>query len=284
MANSHALVSTDWLAQHLNAPDVRVVDGSWYLPADERDPHGEYLARHIAGAVFFDIDDIADDKNPLPHMLPSPEKFSSRVRKLGLGDGVRIVVYDGGNMMAAARVWWMFRVFGHEDVAVLDGGLAKWIDEGRPVTDEVTIPKERHFTARLNTFLVRDIDQVRSNLDTAREQVIDARGPGRFTADEPEVRPGVRGGHIPGSSNLPYVNLLDPKDNTVVSPDAIAAAFAGIGVDPAKPIVTTCGSGISASFLALALHLIGSKRVAVYDGSWTEWGSHTDTPTATGPA
>ncbi len=283
MANTDALVSTEWLAQHLTSPDVRVVDGSWYLPAEERDPRAEYDEQHIAGAVFFDIDDIADDKSDLPHMLPSPEKFSSRVRKLGLGDGVRIVVYDGGNMMAAARVWWMFRVFGHNDVAVLDGGLAKWLAEGRPVTDEVTTPKERHFTARLNTFLVRDLNQVRANLDSQREQVIDARGTGRFTGEEPEVRPGVRGGHIPGSSNLPYASLLNP-DGTVVDADVIEAAFAGIGVDPKKSIVTTCGSGISATFLALALHLIGSKKVAVYDGSWTEWGGHDKTPVATGPA
>ena len=284
MANSDALVSTEWLAQHLTSPDVRVVDGSWYLPTEERDPRAEYEEQHIAGAVFFDIDDIADETSDLPHMLPSPEKFSSRVRKLGLGDGVRIVVYDGGNMMAAARVWWMFRVFGHNDVAVLDGGLAKWLAEGRPVTDEVTTPKERHFTARLNTFLVRDLNQVRANLDSQREQVIDARGAGRFTGEEPEIRPGIRGGHIPGSSNLPYGNLLNPADGTVVDADAIAAAFAGVGVDPKKSIVTTCGSGISATFLALALHLIGSKKVAVYDGSWTEWGGHDDTPVATGPA
>ncbi|MEM7124512.1 MAG: 3-mercaptopyruvate sulfurtransferase [Pseudomonadota bacterium] len=284
MANSDALVSTEWLAQHLTSPDVRVVDGSWYLPTEERDPRAEYAEQHIAGAVFFDIDDIADEKSDLPHMLPSPEKFSSRVRKLGLGDGVRIVVYDGGNMMAAARVWWMFRVFGHDDVAVLDGGLAKWLAEGRPVTDEATTPKERHFTARLNTFLVRDLNQVRANLDSQREQVIDARGAGRFTGDEPEIRPGLRGGHIPGSSNLPYGNLLNPADGTVVDADAITAAFAGIGIDPKKSIITTCGSGISATFLALALHLIGSKKVAVYDGSWTEWGGHDDTPVATGPA
>ena len=284
MANSDALVSTEWLAQHLTSPDVRVVDGSWYLPAEERNPRAEYDEQHIAGAVFFDIDDIADDTSDLPHMLPSPEKFSSRVRKLGLGDGVRIVVYDGGNMMAAARVWWMFRVFGHDDVAVLDGGLAKWLAEGRPVTDEVTTPKERHFTARQNTFLVRDLNQVRANLDSQREQVIDARGAGRFTGEEPEIRPGIRGGHIPGSSNLPYGNLLNPDDGTVVDADAIAAAFADIGVDPKKSIITTCGSGISATFLALALHLIGSKKVAVYDGSWTEWGGHDETPVATGPA
>jgi thiosulfate/3-mercaptopyruvate sulfurtransferase len=283
LANSDALVSTAWLAEHLNSPDVRVVDGSWYLPTEARDPRGEYDERHIPGAVFFDIDDIADETSSLPHMLPSPEKFSSRVRKLGLGDGVRIVVYDGGSMMGAARVWWTFRAFGHEDLAVLDGGLAKWQAEARPVTDEVTTPKERHFTARQNTFVVRSLDQVRANIEGGREQVVDARGAGRFTGDEPEIRPGLRGGHIPGSRNLPSANLLNPDDHTVIDADKIAAAFAAAGIDPAKPIVTTCGSGISASFLALALHLIGSKRVAVYDGSWTEWGGRDDTPVETGP-
>jgi thiosulfate/3-mercaptopyruvate sulfurtransferase len=283
MAQRDALVTTEWLARHLDAPDVRVVDGSWYLPAEKRNPKAEYAAQHIPGAVFFDIDEIADEASPLPHMLPSPEKFSSRVRKLGLGDGVRIVVYDGGSMMAAARVWWTFRVFGHEDIAVLDGGLGKWLSEGRPVDDEPVIPRERHFTARLNSLLVRDLEQMRANIDSRREQVVDARGAGRFAATEPEVRPGLRGGHIPGSVNLPYGTLLKP-DRTLAGDDAIREAFSSVGVDPARPIATTCGSGISASFLALALHTIGARKVAVYDGSWTEWGGRADTPVATGPA
>ncbi len=283
MEQRKGLVSTEWLAEHIGAPDVRVVDGSWYLPTEGRDPKAEYAERHIPGAVFFDIDAISDEKSNLPHMLPSPEKFSSKVRKLGLGDGVRIVVYDGGNMMAAARVWWTFRVFGHEDIAVLDGGLPKWMAEGRPVDDEPVIPRERHFTARMNTFLVRDLEQMRANIDSGREQVVDARGAGRFQATEPEIRPGLRGGHIPGSVNLPYSGLLRP-DATMKSDADIRAAFDAIGVDPAKPVATTCGSGISASFLALALNLIGARKVAVYDGSWTEWGSREDTPVATGPA
>ena len=282
-ARPDALVSTEWLAAHLSSPDVRIVDGSFYLPAQKRDPKAEFAQQHIAGAVYFDIDEIADSSSPLPHMLPSPEKFSARVRKLGLGDGVRIVVYDGGNMMAAARVWWMFRVFGHEDIAVLDGGLPKWLAEGRPVDDEAVIPRERHFTARMNTLLVRDLAQMRANIDSAREQVVDARGAGRFAATEPEIRPGLRGGHIPGSVNLPYSSLLRP-DATLKSDDDIRAALAAIGVDPDKPIATTCGSGISASFLALAFNLVGARRIAVYDGSWTEWGGREDTPVATGPA
>jgi len=284
LAVTDTLVSTAWLAEHLDSPDVRVVDGSWYLPTEARDPRAEYDAQHIPGAVFFDIDDIADEASPLPHMLPSAEKFSSRVRKLGLGDGVRIVVYDGGNMMAAARVWWTFRAFGHNDIAVLDGGLAKWMAEGRPVTDEPTTPKERHFTARQNTFLVRDLEQVRANIDSGREQLVDARSAGRFTGEEPEIRPGLKGGHIPGSTNLPYASLLNGDGQTVVDGARIAEAFRAAGVDPAKPVITTCGSGISAAFLALALHLIGAKRVAVYDGSWTEWGGRDDTPIETGPA
>lgn len=283
MTQRKGLVTTAWLAEHLEAPDVRIVDGSWFLPTEGRNPQAEYQERHIPGAVFFDIDAISDDKSPLPHMLPSAEKFSSKVRKLGLGDGVRIVVYDGGNMMAAARVWWMFRVFGHEDIAVLDGGLPKWMAEGRPVDDEPVIPRERHFTARMNTLLVRDINQMRANVDSGREQVVDARGSGRFQATEPEIRPGLRGGHIPGSVNLPYSTLLRP-DATVKSDEDIRAAFAAIGVDPAQPVATTCGSGISASFLALALNLIDARKVAVYDGSWTEWGGRDDTPVATGPA
>ncbi len=283
MSHGKSLVSTEWLAEHLDAPDVRVVDGSWYLPTEKRDPRAEYGERHIPGAVFFDIDEISDENSDLPHMLPSPEKFSSRARKLGLGDGVRIVVYDGGNMMAAARGWWMFRVFGHEDIAVLDGGLAKWLAEGRPVDDEAVIPRERHLTARTNTFLVRDRKQMLANIESRREQVVDARGAGRFTGEEEEVRPGLRSGHIPGSRNLPYSTLLN-DDATVKDDDALRAAFAGIGVDPDKAVATTCGSGISASFLALALDLIGARKVAVYDGSWTEWGGRDDTPVETGPA
>ena len=275
------LVDTDTLSRLLEAPDVRVVDASWYLPVENRDAHSDYRERHIAGAVFFDIDDISDESTDLPHMLPRPEKFSSRVRSLGLGDGVRIVVYDGGNMMAAARVWWMFRVFGHDDIQVLDGGLAKWMAEGRPVDDEPVIPRERHFTPRLNTFLVRDIEQIKANLASRRSQLVDARGRGRFTGEEAEFRPGLKSGHIPGSHNLPYTSLLH-EDGTIVDNEAIAGAFRDAGVDPARPVVTTCGSGISACFLALALDLAGFPDAAVYDGSWTEWGSAVDTPVATG--
>ncbi len=242
-ARPEALVSTAWLADHLGAPDVRVVDGSWYLPAMKRDGKAEYRNAHIPGAVFFDIDEIADAASPLPHMLPSPEKFAARVRKLGLGDGNRIVVYDGLGLFSAPRVWWMFRVFGHEDVAVLDGGLRKWQAEGRPVDTDIPRPQERHFTARVNSLLVRDLDDIRRNLTSGREQVVDARPAGRFHARDPEPRPGLRGGHIPGSFSVPASEMSDAATGTVLPAAVLQQKFAGAGIDPRKPNVTTSGSG-----------------------------------------
>jgi thiosulfate/3-mercaptopyruvate sulfurtransferase len=281
-AKPEALVSTDWLARHLDAPDVRVVDCTYILPPTTRDARREYEERHIPGAVFFDIDDIADSDSPLPHMLPSAEKFSSRVRKLGLGDGSRIVVYDTHGLMSAARAWWMFRVFGHGDVAVLDGGLPKWLKEGRPVEDTPPMPRDRHFTARMNRFLVRDLDQVRAALDRKREQVVDARSAGRFRGVDPEPRPGLRGGHMPGALNVPYTSLLDPETKTFLPAEDLARVFRHAGVDLRRPIVTSCGSGVTACVVALGLYLLGRDDVAVYDGSWTEWGGRADTPVATG--
>jgi thiosulfate/3-mercaptopyruvate sulfurtransferase len=278
-----SLVSTDWLAQHLDAPDVRVVDASYYLPNEGLDPRAEFEAHHIPGAVFFDIDEIADEKSALPHMLPSPEKFSSRVRKLGLGDGVRIVVYDQRGVWSAPRVWWTFRQFGHEDTAVLDGGLPKWLAEGRPVEDGPARPAERHFTARANSFMVRDRDQMLANLKSRREQVLDARARGRFEGSEPEPRAGLRAGHIPGSLNLPHGELLDPETGTVRQAEELRARFEAAGIDMRRPVATTCGSGITAAVLALGLHLCGHRDVAVYDGSWAEWGLPGDTPVEGGP-
>jgi thiosulfate/3-mercaptopyruvate sulfurtransferase len=281
-AKPEALVSTDWLARHLDAPDVRIVDATYILPPTTRSARKEYEERHIPGAVHFDIDDIANSDDPLPHMLPSPEKFSSRVRKLGLGDGSRIVVYDTHGMMSAARVWWMFRVFGHGDVAVLDGGLPKWLKEGRLVEDKTPMPRDRHFTARMNQFLVRDLDQVRRALDKKREQVVDARSAGRFRGVDPEPRQGLRGGHMPGALNVPYTSLLDPDAKTFLPAERLEAVFKQAGVDLKKPIVTSCGSGVTACVVALGLYLLGRDDVAVYDGSWTEWGGRADTPVAAG--
>ena len=276
-----ALVTTEWLAERLGAPDVRVVDATWFLPNAGRDARAEYAAAHIPGAVYFDIDEIADETSPYPHAVPSAAKFSSRVRKLGLGDGVKVVAYDNNRFVASARAWWMFRHFGHRDVAVLDGGLPKWLAEGRPVDDAPTRPAERHFTARQNNLLLRELDQVRANLTSRREQLVDARSPGRFRGAEPEPRPGLKAGHIPGSRHLFYLDLVAP-DGTLKSAGDLRGAFASAGVNTAAPVVTTCGSGVSAAVLNLALHRLGRPDTALYDGSWTEWGSQPDTPVAGG--
>lgn len=279
MANDdpNTLVSAVWLAQHLDTPDVRVVDASWYLPDAGRDAKAEYRAAHIPGAVFFDIDEICDTDSKLPHMLPSQEKFASRARKLGLGDGNRIIVYDGAGIFSAARVWWMFRAMGHNEVAVLDGGLPNWKAQGRPTDDMPPMPRERHFTARLNRFILRDAAQLIGNLHTDAEQVVDARGPGRFAGKEPEPRPGVRPGHIPGALNLPYAKLL-ASDGTMLPLEELRRAVDAAGIDMSKPVVTTCGSGVTAAIVLLALQRLGHKSVALYDGSWAEWGSRQELP------
>ena len=277
--NPDALVSTEWLAEHLKAPDLRIVDASWYLPTMSRNGKQEYADAHIPGAVFFDIDEIADTDVPLPHMLPSPEKFATRMRRLGIGDGNRIVVYDGSDVhLSAPRAWWMFRVFGHNDVAVLNGGFKKWKAEGRPVEDLPPLPRERHFTARRNDLLVRDIEQVRGNMSNPREQVVDARSKGRFDGTEPEPRIGLRGGHIPGSLNVPSSLMTDPQTGLFQSADVLQDIFTKAGIDLNKPVVNTCGSGVSACILTLGMHLLGHRQVAVYDGSWTEWGGRADLP------
>lgn len=283
MTPQDPLVSTAWLRDHLDSPDVRIVDASWFMPGTPRDPKEEFLQAHIPGAVFFDIDEIADETSDLPHMLPSAIKFASRVRKMGLGDGSRIVVYDSLGILPAARVWWHFRAMGHEDVAVLDGGLPKWIAEGHPTEDGPALPQERHFTPRIQADIIRSLEQMKTIVATGREQIIDARPAGRFTGEVPEPRAGLRGGHMPGAHNIPLSALLAP-DGTMLPADKLAAVFEAAGVDISKPIVSTCGSGITASVVALALARLGRPRSAVYDGSWTEWGGLADTAVVTGPA
>ena len=278
-----SIVRTEWLAAHLSDTHVRIVDGSWHMPQLKRDARADFEKEHIPGAVFFDIDAIADHANPLPHMLPSAEDFGRAVGALGIGSGDRVIVYDVRGIISAARVWWTFRAFGHEAVAVLDGGLRKWRTEGRPIAHGIPAPAPRAFTARgPRPELVRDLGFMRDNVESRQEQVVDARSAGRFTATEPEPRAGLRGGHIPGSINLPYEHLYRP-DGTLVPPADMKAVFERAGVDLTKPVTTTCGSGVTASVLALGLHLLGHRQVAVYDGSWTEWGGRDDTPIETEP-
>lgn len=271
------LVSTEWLADHLTAPDIRIVDASWYLPQMGRDAKAEYSAEHIPQAVFFDIDEICDLDSDIPHQLPQPEKFASRVRKLGIGDGNRIIIYDGAGLFSAARVWWMFRAMGHEDVAVLDGGLPKWKSENRALSDMAPVTRERHYTARLNNLIVRDLGQMLRNTEAQREQVVDARMPGRFDGSEPEPREGMRSGHIPGAINIPFTALLS-DDKTMKTREELQAIFKEAGVDDGTPVVTSCGSGITAAVIYLGLTIAGHRHVSLYDGSWSEWGSRDDTP------
>jgi len=272
------LVSTGWLAERLDEPAVRIVDATYHAAGAGRDARAEYLAAHLPGARFFDIDDIADRTTALPHMLPSADVFAAKVGALGIGSGHFVVAYDAHGMQAAAaRAWWMFRVFGHDQVAVLDGGLPKWRAEGRPMQAGPVTAAPAQFSARFRPELVRDKAAVRANIPARAEQLVDARSAGRFHATEPELWPGRRRGHVPGSRSLPFTELLNPADKTMLPADRLAAVFASHDVDPGHPIVASCGSGVTACVIALAAHRLGHEA-AVYDGSWAEWGLPGDTP------
>jgi len=269
------LVSTDWLAAHLGDPDLRILDASWHMPDQNRDSRSEYAQRHIPGARFFDIDDISDQRSALPHMAPPPEKFISRMRAMGVGDGHQVVVYDSLGMFSAPRVWWTFKLMGKTDVAVLDGGLPKWIAEGREVDDMPPVVRDRHITVQRQAGLVKDVSQVASAAKLGDWQVLDARAGERFRGEVEEPRPGLRAGRIPGSRNLCFRDILN-ADNTMKSPDELRALFTKAGVDLKKPVITSCGSGVTACILDLALEIIGHRKHAVYDGSWSEWGMYPD--------
>ena len=283
-ARPEALVGTDWLAAHLFDPHVRVVDASFKLPGISPTARHDYDRGHIPSAVFFDIDDICEPGTSLPHMIPAPDLFTRRIEALGIGDGDRVVVYDSVGLSSAGRAWWMLRLFGHRDVVVLDGGLPKWRAERRPLDTAVPSPPQRRFTARFDPALVRDKHALIENLATRREQVVDARAAGRFDGTVPEARPGLRGGHIPGSRNVPYERVTHLRTRQLKSTEELTRLFRDAGVALDRPIVTSCGSGVTACALAFALHLIGHPGAAVYDGSWSEWGLPGDTPIETGPA
>ncbi|KRS13441.1 3-mercaptopyruvate sulfurtransferase [Roseovarius atlanticus] len=285
MANDDpkTLVSTDWLATHLTDPDLRILDATYFLPGVDRDARAEYDQAHIPGARFFDIDDISDHRSDLPHMAPPVEKFMSRMRQMGVGDGHQVVVYDTHGLFSAARVWWLFRLMGQTDVAVLDGGLPKWLAEGRPTEDLPPMIRDRHMTVRREAHRVKDVTQVAAASKLGDYTILDARAPGRFRGDEPEPREGLRAGHIPNSRNVAYSTLLN-DDGTMKSPDALRAIFDAAGADLSKPVITSCGSGVTAAVINLALERIGKTDHALYDGSWTEWGAFPTVSVATGEA
>lgn len=275
------LVSTRWLADHLADPDLRVIDASWYLPEMGRNARAEYQAAHIPGARYVDIDDLSDHRSPLPHMAPPVEKFVSRMRGLGIGDGHQVVVYDGMGIFSAPRVWWLFRLMGKTDVAVLDGGLPKWVAEGHPTEDLPPVTRDRHITVQRQAQWVKDVSQVAAASKLGDWQIVDARPAARFRGEAPEPRPGLRAGHIPGARSLPWSDLLNP-DATMKDEAGLRAALTAAGVDLERPVITSCGSGVTAAIITLALERLGHKRHALYDGSWAEWGMYADLPVERG--
>ena len=275
--NNSALVSTSWLAQNIKNPNIRILDGSWHLPPTGRSGLKEFNLQHISGARFFDIDEISDKNSSLPHMLPSEEYFSSCVEGLGISNSNQVIIYDYEGLFSAPRVWWMFRAFGHKNVSILLGGLNSWIKENRPTSSELTKIEPGTFKAKLNKHSVASKLQLKENLKTKESLVIDARSSQRFNGSEPEFRPGVKSGHIPGSKNLPFDEIIDINTGSFVDNQSLQNTFDAIGATEDRPLITSCGSGITACVLALGLHLIGRDNHSIYDGSWTEWGSSDDT-------
>ncbi len=284
MTNPDPLVSTEWLAAHLSDPSVKILDASFKLPGVTPLPKEDFVAAHIPGAAFFDVDTVSDHANPLPHMFPSAEQFGRDVGALGIGNGDTVVLYDAGGWVAAPRAWWMFLSFGHKDVRILDGGLKKWLAEGHPVEKGEASPRPATFTASFDPTYVRSKEQLADNVTSKAEQVVDARPRERFEGTVAEPRPGLRGGHIPGSRSVPYARLFDAATGVMRPLPELKAAFDQAGVDLGRPVVTSCGSGVSAAVLTLALYRLGVRGSALYDGSWSEWGLQDGPPVATGPA